>query len=361
MSDKSTTRLIAPYLEESTAPLFLSGMFQSPPQNFFNSQKVEYDIMRDAEDIAVPLPDDTRDPRELEASKYTNKSLTPPIFDEAGTITAQDQDNRQAGQTPFEDPQFIANAIAQSVVIGRRCEYKVRRSLELMSAQVLQTGVITLVDSAGATMFSCDFGMQASHKTTPTAWAVGGATGNPIADIGALATIVRQDGKKNPDMLVFGDGAFRRFLDNGDVKTKVFNNFNSGTYASLVPSNRGEDATFQGWVWVGSYKFEMWTYSGFYKHPQTGTLTPYVADNKVIMRASKGRLDMCFGSLPLIVPPDARALRFMPPRIQSQTLGLDLSVNAWVTPNNKHVKVSFGTRGVPIPTAIDTYGCITAF
>lgn len=361
MSDKSTTRLIAPYLEEATAPLFLSGLFQSPPQNFFNSEKIEYDIMRDGEDVAVPLPDVTHDPREIEASKYSNKSLTPPIFDEAGTIAAFDQSHRQPGESPFDNPDFMAHAITQSMIIGRKAENKIRRAIELMSAQVLQTGLITLIDSAGATLFTCDFGLQSSHKTTPTAWAPDGATGNPLANIGDLATIIRQDGKRNPDQLIFGDGAFRRFMKNADVKTAVFSNFNSPTVASLVPANRGEDATFQGWVWVGSYRFEMWTYTGFYKHQQTGTLTPYVADNKVIVRASKGRMDMCFGAIPLIVPPDARALRFMPPRIQSQAMGLDLNVNAWVTPNNKHVKISFGTRGIPIPTAIDTYGCITAF
>jgi hypothetical protein len=54
-------------------------------------------------------------------------------------------------------------------------------------------------------------------------------------------------------------------------------------------------------------------------------------------------------------------MQFMPPRIQDPTRGLDLSVNAWITPNNKHVKVSFGMRAIPIPTAIDTYGCLTVF
>jgi hypothetical protein len=359
MSDSSTTRLIKPYLEESSAPQFLSSMFQTPPENFFTTEKVEYDIMRDGEDIAIALPDATRDPREIEASKYTNKSVTPPVLDLSGTISAFDQTHRQPGETPFDSPDYYAHAVAQSTIIGHKCEKMIRRSVELMCSQVLQTGVVSLVDSAGATVFSCDFGMQSSHKTTPTAWAADGSTGAPIVDIGAMADIVRRDGKKNPDQLIFGQAAFNRFLANADVKQRVFNNFNSPNYAQLNPRPNIEDATFQGYVQIGNYRYEMWTYAGFYKHPQTGTLTPFVGDNKCIVRASKGRMDLAFGYIPLIVPPDARALRFMPPRIQSQTLGLDLSVNAWVTPNNKHVKISFGTRPLPIPTAIDTYGCIT--
>jgi hypothetical protein len=362
MSDKSTTRLIQPYLEEATAPLFLSGMFQTPPQNFFNSEKVEYDVMRDGEDVSIPLQDVTADPRELEASKYTNKALTPPILDEVGTIAAFDQTHRQPGETPFDNPDFIAHAIAQSMLIGRKCENKIRRAIELMCAQVFQTGIVSLKDSNGTVLFTSDFSVQSSHKPTASpVWAADGSTGDPMGDLASLATVVRQDGKRVPDRLIFGNGAMQRFLKNATVKQFFFNNFNSPEYAGLLPKNMPEDATFVGWIWVGAYRMEVWQYTGFYKDQQSGTITPYVADNKVIMLASKARRDLCFGYIPLIVPPDARALRFMPPRIQSQTLGLDLSVNAWVTPNNKHVKISFGTRPIPIPTAIDTFGCLQAY
>ena len=46
MSDRSNTRLISAYLEESPAPLFLAGMFQTPPQNIHMTEKVEIDVMR---------------------------------------------------------------------------------------------------------------------------------------------------------------------------------------------------------------------------------------------------------------------------------------------------------------------------
>ena len=52
---------------------------------------------------------------------------------------------------------------------------------------------------------------------------------------------------------------------------------------------------------------------------------------------------------------------FLPPRISSSDRGLDLTTNAWITPDNKHVKVSAGTRPLTIPTAIDTYARLTVF
>jgi hypothetical protein len=361
MSDKSTTRLIAPYLEEATAPLFLSSFFQTPQQNFFNSEKVEYDVMRDGEDIAVPIPDTSTDPREIEANKFTNKAVVPPVFDLAGAVAAFETSHRQPGDTPFDNPDFMAHAIAQSMLIGRKAENMIRRSIELECAQVFQTGKISLKDDAGVERFACDFSMKSGHKITTTAWAADGSTGDPLGDLNTAATVVRQDGKRVADVALFGAVAMQRFLANAKVKQVLFNNFTSKEYGGLTPSLKGEDATFIGWVWVGAYRIEIWQYTGFYKDPQSGTLTPYIDDNKVVVMSSKARRDLCFGYLPLIVPPDARAAKFMPPRIQSQSLGLDLSVNAWITPNNKHVKVSFGTRPLAIPTAIDCHAALTVY
>jgi hypothetical protein len=35
--------------------------------------------------------------------------------------------------------------------------------------------------------------------------------------------------------------------------------------------------------------------------------------------------------------------------------GLDLTTNAWFTPDGEHLMVSAGTRPLTIPTAIDTF------
>lgn len=359
MSDRSTTRLIGAYLEEASAPLFLAGMFQTPPQNIHNTEKIEVDVMRDTNDVAVVIQDFTAGARENEATAYVNKGFTPPIFDEIGTITAYDSIRRQPGQNPFDNPEFAVNATQQAFRIFRRLENKIRRSVELMASQVFQTGVLTLTDANGATLYTLDFGMKTSHKITTTAWAANGSTGTPLADIAAAGTVVRQDGQHVPDRLIFGAGAFQRFTANTAVQQSL-TRLGLGL-GQLAPEIRGMGATFQGSIFVGNYKYEMWTYDGFYKNAQTGVLTPYIADNAVIMTASKARLDLSFGAIPLILPPDQRVLPFLPPRISSSDRGLDLTTNAWITPDNKHLKVSAGTRPLTIPTAIDTYARLTVF
>lgn len=359
MSDTSTIQLIDMYLEQASAPMFLSGFFQSPPQNFHTTEYVELDIQRDDEQVAIVIQDLTIPPNKNENTLYTNKRFTPPIYDEEGAVTAFDMIQRQAGQNPFSNPDYAANAVRQAFQVYRKLENKIRRAVELMASQVLQTGQLTLINAAGVAVYALNFQPKATHLANAAAtWATNGSTGDPLADLAALATVVRRDGKHNPNKLIFGESAFQRFLANAKVQTALESR--RAVLAEVMPQSRGQGATFQGWVWIGHYRFEMWTYDGFYKHPQTGAATPFVVTTNVIMMSEGGRLDLTFGAIPMIMPPDPRLSAFLPPRISSEGRGLDLTTNAWVTPDNKRVMVSAGTRPLTIPTAIDTFATLSA-
>lgn len=354
MSDTSTIALIDMYLEEATAPLFLSGFFQSPAVNYHTTEEVEFDVVRDSEDVAVVITDLTAGPRHNESSVYTSKRLKPPIYEESGSISAFDMMKRQPGQNPFSSPDYGANATRQAFQIFRKLEAKIRRAIEWQAAQVLQTGQLTLVDNSGAALYTLDFQPKTTHMVTAgTPWATNGSTGAPLTDLATLANVIRRDGKTEPKRMIFGDSAFQRFIANADVQ-KTLDLLRLGL-GSVAPETRGQGATFQGYFWIGGhYRLEAWTYSGTFKHPATGVVTPYVDPTNVIM-LSDGRLDATFGAIPSVVPPDQRALPFLPPRISSASGGLDISTNAWLDPTGKHVNVSAGTRPLTIPTAIDTY------
>jgi hypothetical protein len=54
--------------------------------------------------------------------------------------------------------------------------------------------------------------------TVTTPWAGDGTPGDPLADIEALATVVRRDGKMDPKRLIFGASSRARFLANAKVQ-----------------------------------------------------------------------------------------------------------------------------------------------
>ena len=357
----ATARMIEMYMEDAPAPMFLSGFFESPARNFHTSEEVTIDIERDDEDIAIVLEDLSVAPNENSRTRYTNKGFVPPIFGEGGTITAFDMIKRQAGNSPFEAPDFQAKLVESAFAIFRKLDKKIRRSVELMASQVFQNGALTLIDENGAEKYVLDFGMKATHKVTVgTVWSdqsapPAGAT--PLLDIENLAEVVRRDGKGQPSKLIFGKTSFREFVDHPTVAAALDNR--NKQVGVIAPEVRGQGATFQGWVWIGNYRFEMWTYDGWYKHPQTGVLTPYVSDENVIMLSERGRLDLSYGAVPLLRAPEQPAITLLPPRMNSSAQGLDLSTNAYFTPDGRHLKVEAHTRPLTIPTAIDTFARLT--
>src|SRR5688500_10102838 len=358
MSDASTRYMVQRYSDEAPAPRFLTSLFSN--QVFFDAEEVELDVERDTEDVAIVIQDLSVGTRKNESGKFTNKSFKPPIYNEEFTLTAFDLMKRVPGANPFENPDFASNAVNRVFAGARKLQNKVGRAIEMQSAQVLVTGELILTDDAGVALFSLDFQPKSTHFVTPTAWATTGLTGSPLVDIAALAQVLRRDGRKNPKRLIFGSGAFARFMANTDVKANLNSLGMQKLYQLEKPTlNVDEGATFMGFISVGAYVFEMWVYDAVYKHPQTGVITPYIPDNKVVMVSPGADIRIAFGSIPRIVAPDPRVEQFIPITLHGP--GLGLSPYAWITQDGLHVKVSVGSRPLVIPTALDTFGTLTVF
>lgn len=359
MSDNSTTLLLERFKLEAGVPGYFASKFKTGPRNIHTTEKVEIDILREEEDLAVPVQSITSGYRNNERDKFVNKGFTPPIFKESFGIVAFEQIKRQAGQNPFENPEFARNAGDQAFDGVRLLSNKVRRSLELMGSQVLQTGVISLTDSAGVVIYTLDFGVRSTHKVTTTAWAVDGSTGTPLSDISSLAQVIRKDGKRRPNQITFGNGAMQRFLANTKVQLQLDKfKFNLG---ALNPGMRNEDATFYGYIWIDNYQYELWLLDSYYRNAQTLTLTPYMADNRVILSTADARLDLSWGLIPRIVPSDARAAQFLPPRMTALDVGLDMQPYSYIPADGESLVMNLGARPLTIPTEIDSFGCLTVF
>lgn len=357
MSNLQSKKMLRPFIERAPAPMFLSGFFQSPPENFHQSETVEIDIQRDGEDVAVAIKDLASGRRYNEDTKGSNKAFKPPIFKEAIALDGFQLMDREYGEHPFQNLAFQARA---TIKVGRgstKCQNKIRRAVELMASQVLISGVAQSVNSDGNAVFEIDYQPKATHvATVTTTWAADGLTGNPLGDLEALADVIRTDGRHDADVIVFGATAWQRFLANPKVE-KAISRDGIGL-GQLAPQKRGKGATFQGFVWIGSYRFEMWTYTGTYVHPQTGTPTKYVPAEKLIMLSQEARLDLSFGAIPKIASEEGRVLPFLPSRVSDSEGLIDFTPSAWLSPDNETLHVQTSSRPLPIPTEIDSFASL---
>lgn len=360
MTGQNTSRMLDAYIEARVSPrLFLSSFFKTTSKSFHSAKTVQFDVARGEPHVAVPIPGE-HGFRKIEKTKSTNKELIPPRYALEAPIEAWSTGERQAGQNPFDDPNFRENARNQAFNIGEEAENMIRRGIELQASQIFQTGKLLIKDSTNTTVFDLDFLPKATHfPTVTTDWHAAGSAGDPEADLDALATVIRRDGKQNPTDLVFGATARTRFMKNANILAK-FDNIGLQRLQEMLPGDLGlaQNATLFGRITLGAYSYRCWFYDDFYVDPYTGTATRYVGDDKVIMIAEAGRRDKTFGALPSFVPPDGRVVQFLPPRLSSQQGDFDLSTNIWVTPDGSTLTMSAGTRALLVPVAMDTFGCL---
>jgi hypothetical protein len=348
--------MIRAYTQDAEPTLFLSSKFQTPEDNFYNTQEVEIDIVRSEEDVSIAITDMSTGYRMNSADVYTNKSFIAPVHKEAFPINAFDLIKRMPGQDPFENPNFQANAMVKAFNGFRKIEKKIRRSIELQASQVFQLGIVTLVDAAGTTVYTIDYKPKATHLVTASpVW--NGVSPTIVADLAGLANVIRNDGLVDPDELYMGGDAFETAMADTDFKARFdTRRIDLGGVKPMMPVGAG--GQYRGFVDIDNYKFDIYTYGGRYVHPQTGTKTQFLDPANVVMRASSGRLDATFGAIPRIVPPEARVLPFMPGRISSVGGNIDLFTNVWVSDDGEQLFGGVGARPLLIPTAIDTFGVI---
>lgn len=361
MPSEATFRMLKKYEDTAPPQMFLSSLFQTPPENYHDSQKVTVDVVRNDPRVAVPIPGGMNGTRKVEMTKYQNKEFEPAVFDTEVQIASFNSFKRVPGVDPFDPQAGLLNQIVPEAMSHiRAVDAMTRRGVELQCAQVLTTGAISSVDAGGAVVFAIDFQPKGTHFVTPTAWAADGSTGDPEGDVSALAEVVRRDGKLPVTQLIAGRIAIQRLLISAKIRANLnLWNVNFGKIEPVV--RRPGGAMFHGTIQLGTEMVELWSYKETYIHPQTLAQTPFIPDNKVILRAPDGRLDLTYGSIPTIVPPDARVAQFLPSRMSNPQNGFDVSINAYVTPDNKHLALEVGTRALAIPTALDTFGCLTVF
>lgn len=361
MSTTRTAKLLLAYFQMAAPTMFFSGFFSTPAENFHSSEEVEIDIVRSDEDVSIVIQDLSTGYRMNSEDLYTNKGFKPPIHKEAIPLNSSDLLKREPGNNPFEDVGFRTKLVQRMLRGMIKVERKIRRAIELQASQVMQTGVVTLRDKNGVALYTLDYKPKATHfPTAGVLWNAAGA--DPLGDLKALCEVIRNDGLSDPDQLIMGCDAFEAFLKVPSVQEAYDNRrIDRGTISPM--EMRGNGGNYRGVVEVGNYRLDIWTYGGRYKDPQTGNKVQFMDPNKVIVRDSTARLDGTFGAIPnigrLLNAQGTNLLPELPGRFSNAQGGMDLFTNVWLSPDGEEIFGGVGARPLMIPTAIDTFGCIT--
>lgn len=360
MSDLSTKRMLAAYLEQSGQKAgFFTSFFQTPERNFHTSAEVTLDIVRSGAHIAPVLTDLSAGFNRSENRKAVNKSFKPAIYGETFGLNSFDAMKRPIGQDPFQDVGFlraIQEAFTSEMTLR---EEMIRRGIELQCAQVLRTGVLTLPGPTGATQFTLDYQPKSTHAmVAPTAdWDETSGT-KRLDDVRGICNVVADDSGYTPKYLIMGELARESFFKDSEVQNQIRKD---GTgIGEQVPPQLRNGGSYHGRVSVGQYVLEVWSSTKHYLSLTDGTPQKYLGDWEVLVVGENPRLDLTFGAIPRIAPPDPRLSALSIGRISSGDAKIDLTTNAWFSPDGNQVMGSVGSRPLAIPTAIDSFASLNA-
>ncbi len=289
-----TKKLIAVYKEKNTPTNFLRTFFptvESP------TLEVSIEVQRGFEKVAVDVVRGT-DGNRNSFSKSTEKIFIPPYYREWMDATQLQLYDRLYGATEIGDAIFSAyiNSVADALLT---LQQKIERSYELQCAQVLETGVVTLLAEQ-----SIDYKRKPASMVDPgTGNYFANAATDPFAQLEAGCKFLRQVGKAGGNMFqaLVGAQALSDLLTNANF-LKRQNLFSMALDAVQSPQMGATGATYHGTLTCGAYKVQLWAYPQYYD--LSGTSTPYLNDKKVTIIPMNPNFKMAFGAVPQLLQPN---------------------------------------------------------
>lgn len=360
MTSRDYTTLVNSYYESAAPVNFLQSFFTSPINGIQVGEKIEMDIVRFDEEIAGARNSNRGEGgyNYNENTQATKKTYNTALFKEKITLTSFNTKDVLPGTTVYDKPKAMGILQDRILNVLPQIESMIRRSMELMAAQIFQTGTINLPDYSGAAGgFVEDFKPKATHfPTVSTAWNAVGA--DPLEDIVSAAELNKADGKAISDMLIMGRSAYREFLRNSEVQTLLNNR--RIDIGNIRPQLRTNQGTYQGSIGWQDYKFDIFTYPETYIDLGTRARTKFIADESCIVMPREARRDIYFGSIPNLAKELGVTVQSLPiiRRLSSQLSSMDMHLNAWFSANGEELNLGVGSRPIMIPVAIDSWSCI---
>lgn len=319
------------YRERPQSTGFIRSFF---PGKQSGTRFVSIEVQRGSEKVAVDVVRGSEGNRNT-FGKSTEKIFDPPYFRETTDITDSYLYDRMIGSENIAESIVadFASEIADRMAV---MQAKIDRKYELMCAQTLIDGVVTL-NNGGNIDYKRKAGSLVDGSATP--W-----TNNAISPLDQLADgaeFIRKNGKAQGGTynVIMDESALTAFLGNTIVKERAdIRNFNLDSINS--PQRNSVGGTYHGRVTGGSYMFDIWTYPEFYEN-ESGVLVPYISDGKIVILPQSPRFHLSYAAVPRLI-----------------TSNSQVTAEAYVfgeytdEKNTSHI-MDIKSAGVPVPVAID--------
>lgn len=339
------TKYVVEKLEIKPSPtLFLKSFF---PSKTTSSKNVSIEVRRHHEPIAVDVVRGTGGNMN-QWGRSTEKIITPPYFEELFNLNELDGYDRIFGEQQEVGADQFAMVLDEAADKIQLLKDKINRRYELMSAQVLQTGIVTL--NGGDNI---DFKRSGSSKVvlnSGSRWSDDAF--DPNTTLEAAAKFIRTEGLYvgGEFNVIMGSGAWNAYINN--AKRKAGSDIKDWKLSDIVsPIQFGAGSAFLGRVSAGSYNFNVWGYEQFYNAAGTDKTgkTPFVDAKNIIVLPNDKSFTFAYAGVPHIKRNPASVTA---PEYIAYAPG-EFFVDNYIDGRASNHTFAVKSAGVPIPTQVD--------
>lgn len=294
--------MLEPYIKKMQAStFFIKNFFDNPV--FFDTEEVDMDFYKEKRKIA-PFVFEGVDSINASREGFTTKRYKTPKIG-VNTIYSNDILNKRLpGELQYSNLTPEERAVVLQVFDYVKLDNMITRTEELMCAELLQTGIVTIEEysedkSGVVNTVKVEYDKNKREQLTgDKEWS------NVDADIYGMleqkALEIRRGGY-NPEVIIIGDEAWAHMMKNKSIINALDNRrMNIGTVDPTFTANESGE----GYSHLGQIKgamlgnLQMYSYNAWYSKGN-GELTPYLDPNTVIM-APKNIGEMLYGAITII-------------------------------------------------------------
>ena len=287
--DIFTTGVLARVVAELPAPQpFILNSFFTALQTE-TSEDIHFDVAKGSRRLA-PFVSPIVAGKVVQSQGYSTKTFKPAYIKDKRVFDGTRPFKRSIGEKiggsmdPMQRLQkMLADDLADQVGM-------LTRRQEVMATEALLTGKVT-VEGDMYPKVELDFGRHAdlTKKLLTTArWGESGV--DPLKDIEDWSMLVTQHSGAAANTVVMDVKAWRLFSASAGVQ-KLLDRFRGAD--QLNPTVTGEGGRYMGNIGT----FDIWVYAGWYEHPDTKVLTPYLPDDTVIITSPELEGTRAYGAI----------------------------------------------------------------
>jgi len=332
----------AMYRQEHPISNFLRNFFFGNAPVISRYRYVTIEVQRAGQKVATSIRRGSEPTHVLGTDPYKRSIYEPPYFAGQSAITAEDLGTLAFGEsaeTPFDDNTKTLMVLAEKQT---NIEKRFERAKELMAAEVLLNGEVTMVDGSKI-VFDIDptlIGVNPAVK-----WDTSGGTGVDIlGDIYTWAMRIFTKSGVMPNSMVVAPDVHKLMVNDTAVqKAMDIRNFSLGTItASALADYPG--VTDGGKIMVpGIGAIQIYTYAS--KYDLAGTPTDMLPAGTVILANSNNMGRFMYAAC------DSRGANGMPAYVPAETLVLVDKSNEFPYP----AKVIVQMAPIAAPVSLDTW------